>query len=166
MNPRLGTLLLLLLLLVLAAFVGVTSSTLPPIVASHFASGGTVNGYMPRGVYTVLLLTLIVGVPLLLALLPAAVAGSGGKNLNIPNRDFWLAPQRRERTLAFIRVHGLWFAAAVAIFMAYVHWLVLQANELRPPHLSVIGLTSGLMVFLLILVVWLVVLVAHFRRHD
>jgi len=165
MNPRSSTIALLLLLLVLAAFVWLSSSALPEVVASHFGSNGAANGYMPRGIYIVLLLVLIVGVPLLLALLPAAVAGKGGRNLSIPNREFWLAPERRESTVAFIRVHGLWFAAAVALFMAYVHWLVVQANALRPPHLSTAGITAGLLVFFLLLVVWLAVLYARFRRH-
>jgi uncharacterized membrane protein len=156
---------LLLLLLVLGVFVGFTSSGLPEVVASHFGPSGAADGYMPRSIYVVLLLVLIVGVPLLLALLPAAVAGRGEKKLNIPNREYWLAPERRESTIAFIRAHGMWFAAAVAVFMAYVHWLVLRANELHPPRLSTTGITAGLVVFFLLLVVWLAVLYARFRRH-
>ena len=166
MSPRFSTIALLLLLLVLSAFVWISSSALPEVVASHFGSSGAADGYMPRGTYIALLLVLIVGVPLLLALLPAAVAGSGGKNLNIPNREFWLAPERRASTLASIRLHGLCFAAAVALFMAYVHWLVVQANALRPAHLSMAGITAGLSVSFLLLVVWLAVLYARFRRHG
>ena len=165
MTPRFSTIALLLLLLVLSVFVWLSSSALPEVVASHFGPSGAANGYMPRGTYIALLLVLIVGVPLLLALLPGAIAGRGGKNLNIPNREFWLAPERRAGTVALIRVHGVWFAAAVAVFLAYVHWLVLQANALRPPHLSTVGITSGLFVFFLLLVVWLAILFAHFRRH-
>ncbi len=165
MNPRFGTIALMLLLIVLAAFVWRSSFALPAVVASHFGSSGAADGYMSRGVYIALVLALIVGVPLLLALLPWSVAGKGGRKLNIPHREFWLAPERCDDTLAFIRVHGLWFAAAVAIFMAYVHWLVLRANELQPPRLSTSGMTAGLLVFFLLLAVWLAALYARFRRH-
>lgn len=164
MKLRFSTIALLLLLMAVAAFVWLSSSALPEVVASHFGSSGAANGYLPRSTYIVLLLVLAAGVPLLLAVLPGAVAGDG-KNLNIPNREFWLAPERRGNTVAFIRLHGLWFAAAVALFMAYIHWLVLQANKLQPPHLSTAGIAAGLVVFFVLLIVWLAVLYVHFRRH-
>ena len=120
---------------------------------------------MPRGTYVTLLIVLVVGAPLLLALVPAAVAGKGAKNLSIPNRDYWLAQERGEATIAYIRGHGQWFAAAVALFLTYVHWLVVRANELHPPVLSTAGIVSGLVVFCLALAVWLAVLFRRFRRR-
>jgi len=164
MSPRFGTVAFLLLLVVLAAFVWRTSQALPPIVASHFSASGAANGFMPRGIYTVLVIALVIGAPLLLALVPAAAAGKGARSLNIPNRDYWLAPERRDATIAFIRLHGRWFAAAVAFFLTYVHWLVVRANALRPPVLSTAGMVSGLVVFFLALAVWLVVLFRRFRK--
>ena len=164
MSPRFGTVAFLLLLVVLAAFVWRTSQALPPIVASHFSASGAANGFMPRGIYTVLAIALVIGAPLLLALVPAAAAGKGARSLNIPNRDYWLAPERRDATIAFIRLHGRWFAAAVAFFLTYVHWLVVRANALRPPVLSTAGMVSGLVVFFLALAVWLVVLFRRFRK--
>jgi len=164
MSPRFGTVAFLLLLVVLAAFVWRTSQALPPIVASHFSASGAANGFMPRGIYTVLVIALVIGAPLLLALVPAAAAGKGARSLNIPNRDYWLAPERRDATIAFIRLHGWWFAAAVAFFLTYVHWLVVRANALRPPVLSTAGMVSGLVVFFLALAVWLVVLFRRFRK--
>jgi uncharacterized membrane protein len=165
MKPRAGTTALLLWLFALALFVWRTSTTLPPIVASHFAANGAANGFMPRGFYVILLLVLIIGVPLLLAFLPTALADRGGQILNLPNREYWLAAARREHTLEFVRLHGQWFAAAVALFMAYVHWLVLRANARQPPALSTFGITAGLVTFFLLLVVWLFILFARFRRR-
>lgn len=165
MTPRLGKAALLLLLLALALFVWHTSAALPQVVASHFASSGAADGYMPRGGYVALMLALIVGVPLLVAFLPAAVAGRDGRKLNIPQREYWLAPERRESTLGFIRLHGLWFAATLALFLSYVHSLVVEANERRPPALATSGLTAGLVAFFLILAAWLFVLFARFRKR-
>lgn len=165
MNRSVRSLALLVLVAVPAAFVWLSSSTLPEVVASHFGSSGAANGYMPRGTYRAMLLVLIVGMPLLLAFLPTAVAGSGGKNLNIPHREYWLAPDRRDSTVDFIRVHALWFAAAVSLFMCYVHWLVLQANAIAPPRLSAAGITVGLVAFVALLIVWLAMLYTRFRRR-
>jgi uncharacterized membrane protein len=166
MSSRLGTIAFLLLLVVLAVFVWRTSQALPPIVASHFSASGAANGFMPRGIYTVLVMALVVGAPLLLALVPAAAAGKGARSLNIPHRDYWLAPERREATVACIRTHGRWFAAAVALFLTYAHWLVVRANALPPPVLSTAGIASGLVVFFLALAVWLAVLFRRFGRRT
>lgn len=166
MKRQFGTIVLLLLLFTLMAFVWFTSATLPVVVAAHFRSSGVADGFMSRSTYVAILLVLIVSAPLLLAILPLVAAGKNGMRLNIPNRDYWLAPERRDHTLAFIRRHGQGFAAMVSIFLAYVHWLVVRANELQPPRLSSTGIAMGLAVFFLSLAIWLVTLFAHFRRRD
>lgn len=164
MKFRSGTFALLLLLAVLAAFVWQTSKELPAVVASHFAANGVANGFMPRTAYAVLITVLVVGVPLLLALLPAAAISGAGKKLNIPHREYWLAPERREDTIAFLRAHGRWFAVVVALFLSDVHWLVVEANGLQPPVLFYRSIVTALVVFALALLVWLWALVARFRN--
>jgi hypothetical protein len=163
MKPRFGTIALLLLLAGITVFVWRTSRALPPIVASHFAASGAADGFMPRATYMVVLLLLVVGAPLLVAFLPSAVVAEDGGNLKIPSRRYWLAPERRQETVAFILGHGKWFSAALALFLAYVHWLVVQANQLQPPILSTSAMVSGLVAFFAALVAWLVVLFRRFR---
>lgn len=141
-----------------------TSAGLPAVVASHFAASGQANGFMPRGMYLGIMLGIGIGAPLLVGLLPGALVKGDGRNLNLPNRDYWLAPERREETIAFLRGHGQWFAAAVALFLAYVHWLVVLANRLQPPMLSSSAISSGLIVFFVALAVWIGVLFYRFRR--
>lgn len=164
MNARFGTIAFLSLLFAGATFVWHTSASLPPVVASHFGSNGAADGFMPRDTYVAMMLVIAVGLPLLIAFLPGALASRGGKNLNIPHREYWLAPERRENTITFLRLHGQWFAAALALFLGHVHWLVVQANMLRPPQLSTFGMVAGLVAFFVFLGSWLVVLFARFRR--
>ena len=161
---RTGTAALLVLLAVLAAFVWRSSQALPPLVASHFAASGAANSYMSRSVYTIVSILLVVGAPLFVAFLPSLLIGKGERKLNLPNRDYWLAPERREATLSFLRAHGKWFAAALAVFLTYAHWLVVQANALKPPVLAPSAILGGLAVFLAALTAWLVVLYVRFRK--
>ena len=164
MKKRGSTIAFILLLAALALFVWKSSAELPPIVASHFTSNGTANGFMPRRIYVAISLLMVVVMPLVVAFLPAAMIRRGGSNLNIPNREYWLAPERREGTVDFIREHGLWFAAAVALFLGYVHWLVVGANALHPPELSAAGMRWGMAVFFVGVGVWMMILFARFRR--
>lgn len=166
MKPSTGTLAFLVLQAVLVGFVWHSAQTLPPVVASHFSASGVANGFMPRQAYVLSFSLLLIGVPLLIAFLPGSLAHRSGTHLNIPNRAYWLAPERRDTTLAFIGSHGKWFAAVVSIFLGYVHWLVVQANRLQPPTLSSADILGGLTIFLLALFVWLAGLYLRFRTRT
>ena len=166
MKLRASTLALLLLLAALGAFVWTTSLALPPVVASHFSAAGAANGFMPRGAYIATMLVLIIGVPALLAALPTWIAARSGSNLRIPHREHWLAPERRAGTFAFIGAHGRWFAAGVALFLADVHWLVVQANRLQPPALATGAIQGALVAFFVALAIWLFTLFRRFRLPD
>lgn len=152
------------LLLVLGAYVLASSAHLPPIVAAHFGVDGTANGFMPRGPYRNLMLVLVVGVPLFIAWFPAAMIRRNETNLNIPNRAYWLDPARRERTIGFLCAHARGFAIAVALFLAYVHGQVVEANMREPPVLPMSHVGWALGVFFLFVAGWLALLVARFRK--
>jgi len=157
---------LILLLLVAAGFILLTARSLPPVVASHFAAGGNADGFMSRNVYLGVMLFVAVAVPALLALGHSLVRLVPPHLVNLPNRDYWLSPERTPETLAFLRKHGIYFSAATAVFLCFVYWLVVRANELQPPRLSVPLIVTGLVSFLLATAVWIGVLVARFRRRP
>jgi hypothetical protein len=164
MNLRFATAAFLAWLALVAAFVWTSAASLPSVVASHFDAAGTADAFMSRSAYRDTLLLLALAIPLLLAFLPLAATVKSGVKLNLPHRDYWLAPERRAQTLAFLCAHGLWFAACVALFLAYVHWLVVEANRLDPPRLSTGAMHAGLAAFFIALIAWLAVLHRRFRK--
>lgn len=147
-----------------AAFVWQTSRGMPAVVASHFGANGAADGFMSRGAYVATILFISVGTPLLVGFLPVAAAGKQGQRLNIPNREYWLADERRDATVAFVRLHGRWFAGALVVFLGYTHWLVVRANTQAPPVLSTVAMMGGLGVFFAYVAGWLMVLFVRFRR--
>ncbi|HTY98259.1 MAG TPA: hypothetical protein VMB75_00380 [Rhodocyclaceae bacterium] len=155
---------LLLVLALAAGFVLYTADSLPPLVASHFAGGGAANGFMPHDAYVALMLALVVGLPLLLAALTGLSRYAPVERMNLPNRDYWLAPEREAETLAYLAGRGAGFAKRLAVFLAFVHWLVVKANAGQPPHFPEALFFAGLAVFVAALVLWLAGFVAHFRR--
>jgi hypothetical protein len=156
---------LLMLLLVAAVFVLLSGSSLPPVVASHFAASGEANGFIPRRVYLGLMLVLTVGLPLLLVCVHGAVRFINPRFINLPHREYWLAPERVAATLAFLQSQSIYFAALLAVFLCFVHWLVVRANAVQPPHLSASSFVAGLVVFLVALVVWMRTFLVYFRRR-
>jgi hypothetical protein len=147
-----------------AVFIWLTSQNLPPLVAAHFDSAGRVNAYMPRGHYIALLLGVAVVVPLFLVAVPRRALSKPGARINLPNGDYWLAPERREETVYFLARQTSVFAWLVVLFLCYVQWLVVRANALTPPSLNSEALVSGLVVFLVCTFSWVVRLMARFRR--
>jgi uncharacterized membrane protein len=151
-------------LAVSAGFIWVTTQQLPPIVASHFGASGEANGFMPRTAYVVVMSLLAVGTPLFVAFVPSLMFNGSSNNINIPNREYWLAPARRKDTISFLARALQYFAIGLALFLGYLHWLVVQANQLHPPALPFANAFFPLVIFLVTLVVWLVMLFGRFRK--
>jgi hypothetical protein len=158
--------LLLLVLIGTASFVLFSGQSLPPVVASHFAAGGSADGFTPRNEYLGLMTAISVGIPLLLALCNGVLRFVPPSMVNLPNRDYWLAPERKEETYAFLRNHGIYLSVLIALFLCFVHWLVLQANALVPPQLSFWLFIPGLVSLLFAVGIWIAILFAHFSRRP
>ena len=147
-----------------AVFVWLTSDALPAVVASHFTANGAANGFMPRGAYVAVMLGVTIVVPLLIALSGRFASMLPIHLVNLPNRRYWLAPERRAATLASLSELSVYFASALLVFLCFVHWLVVRANESQPPHLESAPFLVGLALFVATTIVWLVVLLQRFRR--
>ena len=153
----------ILLLLFAMLFVTGTASELPLTVASHFDGAGRPNAFMSRSGYTRFVLCLALGLPVILVAILTAVY-SHAKDLKLPNRDYWLAPQRLDRTRAFLVAHGVWFGSLLVTLICLVHWLELSANRQQPPHLSAQTFAAALVAFLIAMAAWLAALMIAFRR--
>ena len=149
-----------------ATYVALSGRSLPAYVASHFAGDGTVNGYMPRSAYVGFMLVVSISLPLVIFASARILPYVPASLLNLPHREYWLAPERRAQTYAFLQDHTARFATILSIFLGFVHWRVVAANALRPAMLEPIAFIGGLGLFLVALVVWIALLAAHFRRDD
>lgn len=152
------------ILLVLAtSFVLMSSANLPSQMASHFNEAGTADGFMSKERYTCVMLSVVAGVPCLLALTPFVISKLPTSLVNIPHRAYWLAPENRAATLKTFHVFMRELACFHLIFLSYLHWLVIQANEQQPPAMSAPDLYLGFFIFLLLIGIWSVLLLRQFQ---
>lgn len=154
----------LLALAVAGAFVWLTSSDLPAVVASHFGPGGGANGFIDRDKYVALMLAVVVAVPALIAFSGHLMRVLPPQLINLPNKQYWLAPERRAATLESLSSMSLPFAIALVVFLCFVHWLVLNANAVQPAQLPEVPLFFGLALFGVATVLWLLALFRRFRH--
>ncbi len=140
-----------------------TASQLPPVVASHFDAAGRPNAFMSRSGYVRFVLFLAIGLPALVVGILRALY-TRAVQLKVPNRDYWLAPQRLDRTRGFLVAHGVWFGSLMVTLVCMVHWLELAANRRQPVHLSSQAFFAVLGAFLIATAVWIAALMFAFRR--
>lgn len=147
-------------------FVGWTGRQLPDLVASHFNGEGVANGHMPRGPYLAVMLLITALVPLLMVVLPTLALRAADARINIPNRSYWLAPERRTDTVRFLSRQMAAFAGLVMVFLCYVQWLVVRANAIEPPAMNSQAFLVGLAVFLVCTFSWVLRVVRRFTRRP
>jgi len=139
---------------------------LPAIVATHFDGAGRPNGWMRRdmlvvfqaGLIAVMLLS-FVGLPRWLGRMPTSW-------YSLPHRDYWLAPERRDETLADIQRQMMWLASAIIGMIIVITQLVIQANLASEPVLPRATVWTLLAVFLVFTAVWTVRFILRFRRPS
>jgi hypothetical protein len=164
MKSRIPAVLLLLGYAIFFSCLFAIRSKLPLHVASHFDAKGLPDGWMPRtmfvkfmGVFGFLFPVFIVGINFVLRYLPA-------KAFNMPNRNYWMAPERRQQTFQFLLMHSFWLAFFAVLFVGFIYFLVVKANLAVPVRLQLKPLMLATGSFLLGLVWWGVTLVGHFRK--
>lgn len=150
--------------IIVMAFIVSTSGSLPEMVASHFNGSGVPNGYMSKTFYIYFMIALTLTVPSIVAVSITFIRRFPDEKINLPNKKVWLDSKNRESTFAFLEAHALGMALLVSLFMGFVHWLVVKANTASPAHLSSEAITTGLLVFALVLVGWGIMLPVKFMR--
>jgi uncharacterized membrane protein len=154
---------------VLLVFVGFLqarkfAASMPPVLATHFGGSGAPNGWQTQSQFFVLEIVLL-GVCLLLAFgIPRLIGVLPISMVNVPNKEYWLAPERREETLAFFRARFAWFGCGFLGFLIVVNQLVFDANQSQPRHLNGGAFTVALVAFLAFVGIWTVRLIARFAR--
>jgi uncharacterized membrane protein len=109
---------------------------LPEKVASHFDGRGAPNGWMSRDTHTALQVATVLFVAALIEGIVALSARLPKEYINIPRRDYWLAPERAAATHARLGRMILAMGVALVIFFMAVFRLIYRANLLPDARLD------------------------------
>jgi uncharacterized membrane protein len=152
------------LLAAAAVLIRYFAAELPELVAVHFDAAGRANGFMTRTGCRDFMLVSTLGVPLLIViattLLPRALPVS---LINLPHRDYWLAPERAHDSLVFLSEQGLWFGCILVLFLAAVDGMLVKANAASPPQFPSALFIAMLILFFCAVGVWGLRMVRRFR---
>ena len=140
----------------------ILSRFLPDRVATHFAFSGEPNAWSSNLINTIFFCVtflivnlLFLAIPWLLKKLPVGV-------INMPNREYWLAPERRQASVTKVGTHMAVFAGGVNFFLTAVELLSFYANRAVVP-MPAVGLITTAAGFLLFLIFWVIRFTRAFR---
>jgi Protein of unknown function (DUF1648) len=85
---------------------------LPDFVASHFSASGAQTAWMPKSGFLFVYAAAILLVGLVMLAAAHAPGTVPDHRINLPHREYWLAPERRAETLGYFKRFFFWFGAA------------------------------------------------------
>jgi uncharacterized membrane protein len=154
---------LIALLVVIVLQVAYYAPKLPDTVASHFGPSGQADGWSSKTTFLALyggVVVITIG-PILL--LPWLLRYIPDDLINMPHKEYWLAPERREETLRTVGVYLLWIGVGTLMLISHLMGETFATNLEPEPHLrDTFWWALGL--YLAFVAVWCVVFVRHFRR--
>ncbi len=156
-----------LLIILCQAFVGLlawSAHQLPDQVATHFGFTGHPDRWSSRASAVMMMGGFGLGLPLLMAVFAWVVRFMPDSTVNVPHREYWLAPERRAETYAFFTRQLLWLGCLLVCFMMGLTWVTVQANTRTPVQMPSASLFTLLGVFLAGMAVWSIRFVSRFRR--
>ncbi|HEV2879435.1 MAG TPA: DUF1648 domain-containing protein [Candidatus Eremiobacteraceae bacterium] len=139
---------------------------LPNVVAGHFGLSGAPDSWVPKGAFFapfffvyLLSAVLYLGMPHLIMAMPPSL-------INMPNKAYWLAPERKEVTAHIVGDQLAWLGVALIAFIISVCQLTINANlpgsrgELGPAMWWITG------IFLAFAIAWTIRFYLTFRTSH
>ena len=160
---RTPTVVLVLLYLCFLGYLLYSAGQLPERVATHFDGRGQPNGWMSRSSHVMFIGGMGVLVPLGIVGLCYLLRWLPDNLINIPRREYWLAPERRAETVAFLFRSSLWFASEMVLFFTALQALLVRANRWQPARLETGLLLAVAGLLVAGTVVWIVAALRRFR---
>ena len=137
---------------------------LPQVLGSHFAKSGSVNAWQSKSQFFTVELLIVVIATFITFVLPRIMFALPSAYINLPTKQFGLAPERREGTMSFLREQMEWLGCALLAFLLFVMELAFRANLESPPRPNTPAFVPALLIFLGLVAFFVGRLVRHFSR--
>ena len=161
---KISLIVFIILLLLSIAHVVYYYPLLPDRVASHFGASGRPDAWSSKETFVkiylivvALIAALFPGIGLILRKTPTTM-------INLPNKDYWLSPERKQETIDVLSRQFLWFGSATLLLLLDIFHQSFrvhlgQAKTLEHPVASIV-------VYVLFATLWSIALIAKFLRKQ
>ena len=139
---------------------------LPGTVASHFGYGGRANGWSSKEVFYWTYFGIVLLMVFIFFLIPIPFRRFPASSMNLPHKEYWLAPERREETLSYLTRQMNWMGNLALAFILGTLQLVMKANVAGQGGFSEHSMWMLLAGFLILLGFWLIRLYRRFGNPS
>jgi uncharacterized membrane protein len=136
---------------------------MPARMASHFGANGQPNGWQTKEMFFVFTVGAVLMISVVGFVIPWTLSAMPNRLINLPQKEYWLAAERRAETFRFFGTQMGWFGCAVLFVILYAISQAIQAN-LPEGHFNSGGMWLVLVAFVVFSIVWLVHFLLHFSR--
>lgn len=140
---------------------------MPDPMASHFGTGGAANGWMSKDGFFIFEAALFLLMILSFIVMPWYFEKNKVRaGINMPNKEYWLAPERIDYFYKYFRVSFLWFGVATLILLVGTMQLTFEANLQANP---VLNNTKFLIIFvgyMTFVIVWMILFYQKFGKTE
>jgi uncharacterized membrane protein len=107
---------------------------MPGTMVVHFGTSGAPNGWSARPVFIATFGATEALIVLLGLALPSLIGRIPADFINIPNRQYWLASERRDESVSFIRTQVMWMETATLVFLMAIAQIIFTLNLSGAPR--------------------------------
>jgi uncharacterized membrane protein len=115
-------------LLLAFAHLAIYYPRLPQTVASHFDNRGNADGWSSKTLYASFLAVVYLVIAALFLGVKVSMSRFPARLLNVPNRDYWLSPQREQRTRTALSRSTLYLGSATLLLLIAISEMSFRAN--------------------------------------
>jgi len=108
---------------------------LPDRLASHFGPSGMPNGWMSKSQFFAVYAAVLAPALAVEFWVARRIGKTPEAKIHLPNKEFWLAPERREETFGYFQSFFAWYGCALLLLLVYVMGLAMSANLDPSPRL-------------------------------
>ncbi len=140
-----ATLGLLFMLMICLGQLVAAAPTLPARMPTHFDSAGLANGFSTANSFVITMGLTETGLAILFLLIAAFLPAIPNSLINMPHKDYWLAPGQRKESLRYLGNWLAWMGTGTLALFACMTWLTVGAATSPTPRIdpSLLWLTLG-----------------------
>jgi uncharacterized membrane protein len=137
---------------------------LPDRVASHFGASGKPDAWSGKGSIVKIYVIVVAFIAVLFPGIGFILRKTPTSMINLPNKDYWLSPERKQETIDVLSRQFLWFGSATLLLLLDIFHQSFrvhlgQAQTLEHPLASIVG-------YVLFTTLWSIALIAKFMRKP
>ncbi len=164
MNSRLPRIIFIIVILLCLGHVIYYYPLLPDRVASHFGPSGRPDAWSSKQSFLGIYLFAVGVVALLFSGIGPLLRRTPSRMITLPNRDYWLAPERAEETIEFLSRQFFLVGSATLLLLLDIFHQSFRVHFGKASTLE--HAMTSLMVYVGYSVLWSIRLIAKFKRKQ